>query len=256
MPATVPIDAPPVSSELTRYLEEGWTPVIESDVDGPNALPLRLDRENPNLGRYSATRRVARTIYLGSAPTQQAANRGIDDRSIKLGCVQPGEAPATFGDALRRLTDQATYLYVDGQRYWYSLQPSVTRLAQDRAASHFSDDDVDEEIRRRSPAATRAGQRGDFATVHPAPRTPAEVPDEPEARLVVLGPEHPHSGKTADSPARLAAQRFLDRAIRRAPPAPQHARVPRPRSQSARGAAPRRARLLAWKSIEAEQGRR
>ena len=211
MPATVPIDAPQVSSELTRYLEDGWTPVIESDVDGPNALPLRLDRENaPTLGRYSATRRVARTIYLGSAPTQQAANRGIDDRSVKLGCVQPGETPATFGDALRRLTDQATYLYVDGQRYWFSLQPSVTRLAQDRAASNFNDDDVDEEIRRRLTAATRAGQRGDFATVHPAPRTPAEVPDEAEVRLLVLGPEHPHSGKTADSPARLAAQRFLD----------------------------------------------
>ena len=210
MPATVPIDAPRVSSELTRYLEEGWTPVIESDVDGPTALPLRLDRDNPSLGRYSATRRVARTIYLGSAPTQQAANRGIDDRAIKLGCVQPGEAPATFGDALRRLTDQATYLYVDGQRYWFSLQPSVTRLAQDRAVSHFSDDDVDAEIRRRLAAVTRAGQRGAFAKVHPAPRTPAEVPDEPEARLVVLGPEYPHSGKTTDSPARVAAQRFLD----------------------------------------------
>jgi predicted AAA+ superfamily ATPase len=154
MPATVPIDAPRVSSELTRYLEDGWTPVIESDVDGPNALPLRLDRDNPSLGRYSATRRVARKIYLGSAPTQQAANRGIDDRSVKLGCVQPGEAPATFGDALRRLTDQATYLYVDGQRYWFSLQASVTRLAQDRATSHFSDDDVDEEIRRRLSSAS------------------------------------------------------------------------------------------------------
>src|ERR1039458_851053 len=146
MPARIPFSAPAVSSELTRYLEEGWTPVIEGDIDGPNALPLRLDRDNPNLGRYSATRRGARTIYLGSAPTQQAANRGIDDRSIKLGCVQPGESAATFGDALRRLTDQATYLYVDGQRYWYSLQPSVGRLAHDRATSHFSDEDVDEEI--------------------------------------------------------------------------------------------------------------
>ncbi len=211
MPATVPIDAPAVSAELTRYLEEGWTPVIESDIDGPNALPLRLDRDNPNLGRYSATRRVARTIYLGSAPTQQAANRGVDDRSIKLGCVQPGESPATFGDALRRLGDQATYLYVDGQRYWYSLQPSVTRLAQDRAASNFDDDDVDEEIRRRLASATKSGQRGDFANVHPAPRSPAEVPDEAEVRLVVLGPEYPHSGKTADSPARLAAVQFLER---------------------------------------------
>ena len=254
MPATVPIDAPLVSSELTRYLEEGWTPVIESDVDGPNALPLRLDRENAaTLGRYSATRRVARTIYLGSAPTQQAANRGIDDRSIKLGCVQPGETPATFGDALRRLTDQATYLYVDGRRYWFSLQPSVTRLAQDRAASHFSDDDVDEEIRRRLAGATRAGQRGDFATVHPAPRTPAEVPDEPEARLVVFGPEHPHSGKTADSPARVAADRFLH----------ERSGGPRLNRNMLVFLAPDRSRLaelrlgvrefLAWKSIEGEK---
>jgi predicted AAA+ superfamily ATPase len=211
MPATIPIDTSAVSSELTRYLEEGWTPVIEGDIDGPNALPLRLDRDNPNLGRYSATRRVARTIYLGSAPTQQAANRGIDDRSIKLGCVQPGESPATFGDALRRLTDQATYLYVDGQRYWYSLQPSVTRLAHDRALSHFTDDDVDEEIRRRLADAGRTGQRGDFAYVHPAPRSPGEVPDEPEVRLVVLGPEHSHSGKTANSPARVTAEHFLDK---------------------------------------------
>jgi len=45
MPASVPIDAPPVASELTRYLEEGWAPVIERDVDGPNSLPLQLDRE-------------------------------------------------------------------------------------------------------------------------------------------------------------------------------------------------------------------
>jgi predicted AAA+ superfamily ATPase len=253
MPATIPIDAPTVSTELTRYLEEGWTPVIESDIDGPNALPLRLDRENPNLGRYSATRRVSRTIYLGSAPTQQAANRGIDDRTIKLGCVQPGEAPATFGDALRRLTDQATYLYVDGQRYWYSLQPSVARLAHDRAASHFKDDDVDEEIRRRLATSTRAGQRGDFATVHPAPRTPAEVPDEAEVRLVVLGPEHPHSGKTADSPARVAARQFLDK----------RAAGDRLHRNMLVFLAPDKARLdelrqavrdyLAWKSIEAEK---
>lgn len=253
MPATLPIDAAHVSSELTRYLEEGWTPVIESDIDGPNALPLRLDRENPNLGRYSATRRVARTIYLGSAPTQQAANRGIDDRSIKLGCVQPGESPATFGDALRRLTDQATYLYVDGQRYWYSLQPSVTRLAHDRAASHFNDDDVDEEVRRRLANATRAGQRGDFANVHPAPRTPNEVPDEAEARLVVLGPEFPHSGKTSDSPARLAAQKFLD----------ERASGARLHRNMLVFLAPDKARLdelrqgirefMAWKSIDADR---
>ena len=208
MPATVPIDAGPVQSELTHYLEDGWIPVIETDVDGHGALPLQIDRDNPGtLGRYSAARRVARTIYLGSAPIQAAANRGIDDRRVKLGCVQPGEGPATFGDALRRLTDQATYLYVDGQRYWYSLQPNVTRLAHDRAQSDFGDDQVDEEIRRRLGA--QANQRGDFTRVHAAPRSPADVPDEAEVRLVVLGPEFSHSSKSDDSPARTAAERFL-----------------------------------------------
>ena len=148
MPATIAIDDPNVQQELTRYLEDHWVPVIEKDVDGPNSLPLAVDRETPNLGRYSACRRVARTIYMGSAPTQKAANRGIEDRQVKLGCVQPGEAVATFGDALRRLTDRATYLYVDGKRYWYSTQPTVTRLAEDRG-NQRSEDEVDEEIGRR-----------------------------------------------------------------------------------------------------------
>ncbi|NCC37154.1 MAG: ATP-binding protein, partial [Chloroflexia bacterium] len=131
LPASVPVDEPAVQYELTRYMEDPWVPVIEKDIDGPNSLPLRLDKENPNLGRYSATRRVARTLYLGSAPTFRMTNKGIEDRQIKLGCVQPGESVAIFGDALRRLADQATYLYQNAQRYWYATLPSVNRLAQD-----------------------------------------------------------------------------------------------------------------------------
>jgi hypothetical protein len=207
LPATVPIENSRVRDELTRYLDDPWVPVIDTDVDGPNSLPLRLDRENPNLGRYSACRRVARTVYLGSAPTLHTANRGLDDRHIKLGCAQPGEAVATFGDALRRLTDQATHLYVDGRRYWYSTQPSVTRLAQDRAAQQ-DPDKVSEEIKRRLREEART--RGDFARVHPCLPSSGDVPDDPEARLVILGPEHPHSAKMADSPARKETATILD----------------------------------------------
>lgn len=79
------------------------------------------------LGRYSACR-VARTLYLGSAATLHTANKGLEDRAIRLGCVQPGESAAIFGDALRRLADGATHLYVRGKRYWFSTQPSVARL--------------------------------------------------------------------------------------------------------------------------------
>ncbi|MGH7293224.1 MAG: DUF499 domain-containing protein, partial [Myxococcota bacterium] len=103
LPSMLPIDDARVQFELTRYLSDNWVPVIEKDVDGPSSLPLRLDGEVPNLGKLHACRRVARTIYLGSAPTMTAAHRGLEDRRVKLGCVMPGESPAVFGDALRRL---------------------------------------------------------------------------------------------------------------------------------------------------------
>ena len=207
LPANVPIDEQSVRNELTRYLDDPWVPVIENDVDGPNSLPLRLDRENPNLGRYSACRRVARTIYLGSAPTLHTANQGLEDRNIKLGCAQPGETVPAFGDALRRLTDHANHLYVNDSRYWYSTQPSVARLARDRAAQQ-DHDKVWEEIRRRLRDEQRS--RGDFARVHACPASSGDVPDEPDARLVILGPEYYHSAKSSDTPARKQAADYLD----------------------------------------------
>ncbi|MGD0794302.1 MAG: Swt1 family HEPN domain-containing protein [Dehalococcoidales bacterium] len=206
LPASIPIDDPAVQFELTRYLEDQWVPVIEKDVDGPQSLPLTLDRDNPNLGRYSACRRVARTVYIGSAPTLRGANRGIDERRIKLGCVQPGESVPTFGDALRRLTDQATYLYVDGNKYWYSTQPSVTRLADDRAAQ-LANHAVLDEIRRRLRGEART--RAEFARVHVCVPS-GDIPDELEARLVILDPEYPHISKDQASPARTQAASILE----------------------------------------------
>ncbi len=207
LPSSVPVDAGPVQYELTRYLEDNWIPVIEKDVDGPNSLSLELDRDNPNLGRYSACRRVARTIYLGSAPTFHTANKGIDDRRVKLGCVQPGEAVATFGDALRRLSDRATYLYVDQGRYWYSTQQSVRQLATDRA-SQVDEDAVHDEIQDRVRTATR--DRSEFARVHPFPASSGDVPDEREARLVVLGPDAPHIANDTNSEAMKRAGEILE----------------------------------------------
>lgn len=208
LPSNIPIDDPRVQFELTRYLSDNWVPVIEKDVDGPNALPLRLDGEVPNLGKYAAGRRVARTIYLGSAPTATAANRGIEDRRVKLGCVMPGESPNIFGDALRRLSSAATYLYQDGARYWYSTQPTVTKLAEDRAEQlKRNPDKVAQELDRRLREDLR--KTGDFVRVHPMPESGQDVPDDLDARLVVLGIDHSYS-KQAGNPAEVAAKAILE----------------------------------------------
>ncbi|MDQ2104422.1 Swt1 family HEPN domain-containing protein [Azospirillum isscasi] len=208
MPGNLPIDDPRVRDELTRYLSDTWKPIIEKDVDGPSALPLRIDGDVPNLGKFAATRRVARTLYLGSAPTSTAANRGIEDRRIKLGCVMPGEAPSLFGDALRRLATAATYLYQDGARYWYSTQPTVTKMAEDRAEQlKRNPDQVVAEIERR--LRTDLKSMGDFCRVHPLPQSGADVPDDVDARLVVLSTEFPYS-KDAGNKAEAAAKAILE----------------------------------------------
>lgn len=209
LPAHLPIDDARVQFELTRYLSDNWTPVIDKDVDGPNALPLRLDGEVPNLGKYHACRRVARTVYLGSAPTATAANRGIEDRQIKLGCLLPGETPAVFSDALRRLAAAATYLYQDGNRYWYATQPTVTKLADDRAEQFKRNPNaVAHELEQRLRLDLR--KLGDFNRIHPLPHSGQDVPDDLDARLVVLGIDYPYS-KDAHSPAEVAAQAILER---------------------------------------------
>jgi len=208
LPANISIDDSRVQFELTRYLSDNWTPIIEKDVDGPSSLPLRLDGELPNLGKFAACRRVARTIYLGSAPTATAANRGIEDRQVKLGCVMPGESAAVFGDALRRLAAAATYLYQDGPRYWYSTQPTVTKLAEDRAEQLKRDTDkVVHELDKRVRDNLR--RMGEFKRVHPIPGTSADVPDDLDTRLVVLGVDHAYS-REPNSAAETAAKAIFE----------------------------------------------
>lgn len=206
LPASVPVDDSATHFELTRYVEDAWVPIIEQDVDGPHSLPLGIDQDNPNLGRYSATRRVARTLYLGSAPTVHATHKGLEDRRIKLGAAQPGESVHTFGDALRRLADRANHIYQNGSRYWYALQPSVNRLAEERAAQQRIDD-VHLEIIAQLKADAR--QRGDFPAVHVAPAASGDIPDDREVRLIVLDPLHSHSRGT-ESSAKAFARDVLD----------------------------------------------
>ena len=250
MPGVVPMDSAKVVPELTRYLADQWKPIIDADVDGPESLPLRFDRDRKNLGRYWACRRVARATYLGSAPLP-AARRGIDRTRIVLGCVQPGERPGVFGDALRHLAGEATYLYNRQMRYWYDTKPSLTKMASDRALSSFTDDDADVELHKR---IQRLKPKEPLGYVHVFPDGPGDVPDEDDqVRLVILPPKHHHE-RGVESPAEVLAGEILEQ--RRSGPrinrnmlvflAAEKARVPELR-QAMRS-------RMAWQSILDERG--
>jgi hypothetical protein len=210
MPASIPLSDPAVQAEVTRYLSERWSAVIDRDVDGPNSTPMQLEAERASTyGRYSACRRVARTVFMGSAPIDRAANRRIDERRIKLGSVQPKETIATFADALAKLRQRATYLYNADTRYWYQTQASVNREAQDRAGG-YTPEQVNTEIILRLRQIFTAPRRGEFAGVHVAANS-SDIPDDRSLRLVVLSPNSAHKNGKRDTPAEQAAVEILDR---------------------------------------------
>jgi predicted AAA+ superfamily ATPase len=186
MPGDVPLDESRVRNQFVRYLPDGWD-AVDSDVDGPDSRPKELDDKIGSLGRYHAARRVARSVFVSSAPSVAGQRvRGVEEVRVRLGCIQPGESAAVFADALGRLSDGAAYLYADGSRHWYDTRPNVNREAADRAQQQRRDDVLDEITSRLRRLA--AG-RGDFDRVHVAPSSSGDVADEPEARLIVLGPE-------------------------------------------------------------------
>ncbi len=211
LPASVPLADVEVVSELTRNLDDSWKPIIDTDIDGEHSLPRALDDEFKNLGRYLATRRVARTVFMGTAPRAGSPNQGIDVARVRLGCALPGETVAIYADALNRLADRATYLYAGNGRYWYGTQPGVARLARDRADRLLDGDRhvIRDHVVGRLRTLNDASGRGDFAAVHIAPAGPGDVADVAEARLVVFGLDDDHS-RTGDSRALAAAQGILD----------------------------------------------
>jgi len=145
---------------------------------------------------------------MGSAPTKGAAHQGLDDRRVKLGCVFPGEQTAVFGDALRRLANAATYLFQDGSRYWYSTQATVTKIAEDRASQFAREPDrLHAEVAKR--LQQKFGNRADFARIHVLPGSPADVPDDLEARLVVLDLADAYA-KDGKSAAEVKATEILE----------------------------------------------
>lgn len=209
LPCSIPLSDGRVNGELAGKLPEHWMPVIDADVDGPNSRSAAIDRDVPALGKYHATRRVARTIFLGATPNVKSANRGLEEDRIRLGSVFPGEPPGAVASALSRLASQAPYLYADRGRYWFDLHQNVNRTAQEDAERLLSGDkhDIRNEIVRRLKAETA---KGEFTRVHTAPATTDDVADEPSCRLVVLGPDTPHVAKSENSPAFEAARSMLD----------------------------------------------
>ena len=77
LPGSLPLADGDVRNEMTYLLSPGWDPVIEGDIDGDRAETTELEGKEPRFGQVNAARRVARTLFLGTAPSSVATKPGI-----------------------------------------------------------------------------------------------------------------------------------------------------------------------------------
>ncbi len=210
MPGSVPLDDAVVRNKSIHYLPNGWEPVIEREIDGPRSAAMDIDGHDTRFGSVQAARRVARTIFLGSAPSNAAQTvRGIRVDGILLGVSQPGQAVGTYEDVIKRLRDRLHYLYGENDSYWFDTRPNLRREMESRKANLKDADDVLPLLRDR--VGRVFPKVNHFAGVHVF--TPSgDVPDDLGAgpRLVVLPPSAGYRSQD-NGPAVLAATEILEK---------------------------------------------
>lgn len=199
LPGSLPLHDGSSRNELTYYLPAGWDAVVEKDIDGDRAETTELENKEPRFGQVNAARRVARTLFLGSAPSSVAGKagiRGLDRARVLLGCLQPGQTSATYIDALNRLADRLHYLNSSGDkaqeatRFWFDTRANLRREMEDRKRRFEDATDVRGKI--GEALKKMVGSATFFDGVHIF--TPhGDVPDDSALRLVVLAPENCHS---------------------------------------------------------------
>lgn len=206
LPGSIPLDDHTVRNELVKYLPSGWDPIVDKDVDGVHAVPRRIDDDVASLGSMQACRRVARAVFLGSAPSVGGQKvRGIGVERVRLGCVQPGQSPGKYDDALKRLADQLHYLYSGNDRFWFDQRPNLRREMEDRLQRYELKLHVYPEVQERLRKLVKSST---VQAVHVFAAS-KDIPDKPELRLVVLDPDHGHKRKDDSSKAVRGAEDVL-----------------------------------------------
>jgi len=192
-PARVPIAHERVCASVLYPLDPAFGAVVSREVDGDSSLPSRME-VNPTrrISQLRAATRSARAVFLCTAPLVGQSNHGVTGQGLRLACAEPGDQLAIFGEALRELSERAAFLYEEAGRYWFSTQPTLNRLADERAKAlpeHEVDGAITEMLREDSPT------RGGFNRVFAAPDDPTTIDEAPNLSLVILGPSTPHAGR-------------------------------------------------------------
>ena len=206
MPGNLPLDSE-AKSDFISYLPAGWDPVVEGDVDGRPSEAFKIDASQERFGKILACRKVARTIFLGTAPgSQNKQKRGIDKKDILLGVAEPNQSTATYSDALDHISSKFHYLNVGDGDYWFDIRQNLLKEMEERKKRYKKDESINRETKRILGELLKSN---DFISYIHVFTSHNDIPDDMSLRLVVLPPGENYNKNASFNTAQTTADTIL-----------------------------------------------
>jgi hypothetical protein len=197
-PAEIPLGDAEVLRAMLKDLDprQDYSPVLTSDLVGPNARAKRIDdrlaKETPALANVRPALRLATAILaysfggLKRGEGSETLPPGVTETELLAACIGPDLDSITASAVLGELRNACLYLHYDGIRYCFKKDANVTKLIEDAEQEVAKDSDGIREWIKEMLEQRLAGKAE--AIVWPA--TTQDLPDkQPQFLVGYMGPE-------------------------------------------------------------------
>lgn len=221
-----------VLQELIKACGEGtkWTPILTGELERARTIQKTLP-----LLKYREIEAAVLSTFLHSQPPGQKAeladlhlllaHTDIDVMSVKEGLSK---------------WQEASWFLKENENSWaLGTMPNLTNMHV-RAMARLAEDQVTEDLVKRIRGAA-LGRNADNVDAHTLPQSPSDIPDTPELRFVIVGPEYT-AVPGEDVSESLTA--FFKRTYR------NNVIILAPENSLLAGLRQRIRRILGWESIE------
>ncbi len=211
----VPLDEP-VLRGMTREVagDPQWESVFGSDIAAARSLvggePAKAQRyDQQRLGGRRPGQHLATTVLMHSVGGGE--NPGVTAEGIRVACARPKGSVAEWDDVLAWLRNKLFYIYQEGARTRFRIEPNVISLHQSYRSAPNQLGEVEAYIRLQVHQRALGDTGHGFSHLIFAPDGGEAVPDDDELKLVVMGFDHSVSGNELPSPTRDALLQILEK---------------------------------------------
>ena len=170
-----------VLQELVRACDEGnkWTPILAGELERAR----NIQKDLPLLKSREVEAAVLST-FLHSQPIGQKAE--LADLYLLL--AHADIDPMSIEKGLSDWREVSWFLKENESSWALGTTPNLTNMHV-RAMARINEDQITENLEKRIKDAA-LGRNTDEVKVHTLPQSPSDVPDTPELRFVIAGPEY------------------------------------------------------------------